>query len=164
MRALIVYESIWGNTEQIARAIAEALQAEMTVEVIDAQTAPESVADYDLVIVGGPTHAFSMSRPMTRQNAVDQQHAPKLVTKGIREWLDALQPVTNAIPALAFDTRIDSPRLPGSAAKAARHELRSHGFHVPVKAETFRVRAAEGPLLDGELARAVAWARASVAA
>lgn len=164
MRALIVYESIWGNTEQVARAIAKALETDMTVEVVNAETAPESVAGYDLVVVGGPTHAFSMTRPMTRQSAVEQQHAPKLVTKGIREWLDGLEPITTAIPAVAFDTRIDSPRLPGSAAKAARHELRSLGFSVPVKAMTFRVKGGEGPLIDGELDRAAAWAREFAAA
>jgi flavodoxin len=162
MRALIVYESIWGNSEQVARAIAAALEPDMSVEVVNAETAPESVAGYDLVVIGGPTHAFSMSRPTTRQSAVDQQNAPKLVTKGIREWLDGLEPVTG-VTALAFDTRIDSPRLPGSAAKAARHELRSHGFDVPVKAMTFRVAGTEGPLIDGELERAAAWARESVA-
>lgn len=164
MRALVVYESIWGNTEKVARAIAEALQPGMSVDVVNAADAPASVEGYDLLAVGGPTHAFSMSRPATRETAVQQQGAPSLVTRGIREWLHDLAPVTAPVRAVAFDTRVDSPRLPGSAAKAARGELRSLGFEVPAKAMTFRVHGYEGPLLDGELDRAAAWARETVAA
>ena len=65
---------------------------------------------------------------------------------------------------LAFDTRVDKPRMPGSAAKAAKHDLRSLGFGTTVKQETFRVHGYEGPLLDGELERASAWADEVIAA
>lgn len=164
MRALVVYESLWGNTEKVARAIAEALQPGMSIDVVNAADAPASVEGYDLLAVGGPTHAFSMSRPATRETAVQQQGAPSLVARGIREWLHDLAPATAPVRALAFDTRVDSPRLPGSAAKAARGELRSLGFEVPAKAMTFRVHGYEGPLLDGELDRAAEWAREAVAA
>jgi len=163
MRALVIYESLWGNTEQLARAMATELETTMAVEVIDSDSAPASVDGFDMLVVGGPTHAFSMSRPATRGQAGSQHHAPHVPDRGIREWLDVLNRPANDITALAFDTRVNKPRLPGSAAKAIRHELRSLGFDTPIKAETFRVNDYEGPLIDGELGRAATWIRDAVA-
>ncbi len=158
-RALVVYESLWGNTERVARAIARELELRMTVVIENAETAPTVLDGFDLVIAGGPTHAFSMSRASTRQSAVLNNAAPRVVDRGLREWLDGVLPVPRPIAAAAFDTRVDSPRLPGSAAKAARHELRSRGFDVRAKARTFRAHGYEGPLLDGELDGAAEWVR-----
>jgi hypothetical protein len=159
MRAIVVFESLWGNTERVARAIAEEISPRMPTEVVSSETAPDDVDGYDLVVVGGPTHAFSMTRPATRKTAVETNGAAAAPERGIREWLGQLAPVSRPIPALVFDTRVESPRLPGSAAKAARHELRSLGFSVSTKAESFRVHGYEGPLVDGELDRARQWAR-----
>lgn len=161
MRAIVVYESIWGNTEKLARAIADELGSRVPTEVVSSDAAPDTLEGVDLVVVGGPTHAFSMTRPATRRTAVESNGAPSAPERGIREWLNGLTPVTGAIPALAFDTRVESPRLPGSAAKAARHELRSLGFSVKTPAESFRVHGYDGPLVDGELERAAAWAGAA---
>ncbi|MDP9998413.1 MULTISPECIES: flavodoxin family protein [Pseudarthrobacter] len=157
MRALVVYESLWGNTEKVARAIGARLAANADVEVVNSDDAPESVAGYDLLVVGGPTHAFSMTRKATRADAVKSHSAPHEPTRGIREWLNVVERPSTVIAAVAFDTRVDSPRLPGSAAKAAKHELRSLGFDTSVKQQTFRVHGYEGPLLNGELERATAW-------
>lgn len=157
MRALVVYESLWGNTAKVARAVAETLTGIGTVDVVESDAAPTSVDGYDLVVVGGPTHAFSMTRAATRKEAVTSHSAPHLPGRGIREWLSELDTPAPAIPAVAFDTRVDKPRLPGSAAKSARHELRSLGFGTSVKQETFRVHGYEGPLLEGELERARTW-------
>lgn len=159
MRAVVVYESLWGNTEKVAKAVADELGRTMSVRVFDAESAPASVEGYDLVVVGGPTHGFSMSRPSTRESAVTQNGAARAPVRGIREWLAQLPHVASPVKAVAFDTRVDKPRLPGSAAKAARHELRSLGFDVAIKAKSFRVHGYEGPLIDGELGRAVEWAR-----
>ncbi len=158
MRVLVVYESLWGNTKKVAEAVAQALAPTATVDLVDTDTAPDVVEGFDLLIVGGPTHAFSMSRKSTREGARRQDAEVQLPARGIREWLDDLTPVTVPIPAAAFDTRVNSPRLPGSAAKAARHELRSRGFDVAIKPVTFRVHGYEGPLVDGELERAAEWA------
>lgn len=157
MRSLVVYESQWGNTEKVARAIAARLAIDGEVEVLDSDAAPASVDGYDLLVVGGPTHAFSMTRAATRADAVKSHGAPHQPVRGIREWLNELHPASPKIPAAAFDTRVNSPRLPGSAAKAARHELRSLGFDTALKQKTFRVFGYEGPLIDGELERATAW-------
>lgn len=158
MRTLVVYESLWGNTEKVARAIADGLSESGTVDVVDSDAAPERISGYDLLVLGGPTHAFSMTRSATRDEAVTTRHAPHRVERGLREWLSRLERPASPIPAVTFDTRVDSPRLPGSAAKAARHELRSLGFDTAVAPRTFRVHGYEGPLLDGELDRARAWA------
>ncbi|TFC30685.1 flavodoxin family protein [Cryobacterium sp. TMT1-3] len=164
MRALVVYESLWGNTKQVARAVADRLGGVGTVDIVDSDAAPTTVDGYDLLVVGGPTHAFSMTRAATRAEAVKSHSAPHAPARGIREWLNELTRPAAAIPAVTFDTRVDKPRMPGSAAKAARHELRSLGFETVVKQETFRVHGYEGPLLEAELERASAWAGEAIAA
>ncbi len=77
MRALIVYESMFGNTHVIADHIATGLRPgyEVTVVPVGDATA-ELVAAADLLIVGGPTHAHRMSTPGTRHSAVDMAHKP----------------------------------------------------------------------------------------
>ncbi|GAA0997701.1 flavodoxin family protein [Subtercola frigoramans] len=164
MRALVVYESLWGNTEQVARAIASALESTMSVELVDSDAAPPTVDGYDLLVVGGPTHAFSMTREATREGAVKQNGAPRAPKRGIREWIaqlpaDELHLSEQRLPAITFDTRVDAPRLPGSAAKGARHELRSLGFDVRIKPQSFHVHGYGGPLIDGEIRRATDWVR-----
>ena len=165
MRALIVVESLWGNTERVGQAIAKQLATAMAVDLVSSDSAPENVTGYDLVVVGGPTHGFSMSRATTREAAREREseNVPRLPERGIREWLEALQPVSRPIPVAAFDTRVDAPRLPGSAAKAARHELRALGFDATLKAKSFYVHGYEGPLVDGELDRAASWAKTLIA-
>ncbi|MGO4103733.1 flavodoxin family protein [Leifsonia sp. YAF41] len=159
MQALVVYETIWGNTEQVARAIATGLRGTFNVDVMDSETAPNVVNTYDLVVVGGPTHGFSMTRASTREGAVTERGAPQAPERGIREWLVALTPPGRAVAATTFDTRVNAPRLPGSAAKAAKRELKELGFDIVVKQKSFHVHGYEGPLIDGELDRAEQWGR-----
>ena len=71
MHALVVYESMYGNTHRIAEAIARGLRSAYTVQVISVTGARyEHVGRYDLIVAGGPTHAHGMSRPATRQSAI----------------------------------------------------------------------------------------------
>lgn len=156
MRAMVVYETVWGNTEQLAREIAAGLGAD-SVEVVDAASAPPAIEDdIDLLVVGGPTHAFSMSTASTRE-AARQQGANRIPASGIREWVERLLPPTRAVPVATFDTRVVSPRLPGSAAKKAMRKLIALGFRPAVKPETFGVHGYSGPVADGELERARQW-------
>ena len=156
MRVMVVYESIWGNTEQIAREIAAGIGGE-TVEVVDAASAPPAVdSDVDLLVVGGPTHAFSMTSASTRESA-RQQGATRIPASGIREWLERLSSPGKAVPVATFDTRTVSPRLPGSAAKKAMKRLVGLGFRPAAKPETFGVHGYSGPIADGELERARQW-------
>lgn len=156
MRVMVVYESIWGNTEQIAREIAAGIGGE-TVEVVDAASAPPAIDDdVDLLVVGGPTHAFSMTSASTRESA-RQQGATRIPASGIREWIERLSSPGKAVPVATFDTRTVAPRLPGSAAKKAMKKLVALGFRPVAKPETFGVHGYSGPIADGELERAHAW-------
>lgn len=131
----------------------------MTVELAEVSSAPAALGpEVDLLVVGGPTHAFGMSRPTTRADA-GRQGADQQTTAGtgLREWLEKVSEGIARPPAAAFDTKISRPRLPGSAARAARNRLRRAGFPTGLPAENFYVHGTPGPLVDGELARAHAW-------
>ena len=158
MRALVVYESMFGNTETIARAIAEGLGERYEVTTVEVGSAPSRLPDdVALLVAGGPTHAMGMTRPNTREQAAEEVGHAGLVSggRGLREWLEALEPAVS-LPAATFDTHIDKP-FPGSASHAARRRLRTLGYDVR-RAESFHVRGTTGPLTDGEPARARAWA------
>ncbi len=156
MSALVVYESMFGNTRDVALAVAAGLGTRMPADAVEVADAPRTIAgDVDLLVIGGPTHAFGLSRPGTRESAAAQA-GDRLVSRGggLREWLDV---VSGSGPAAAFDTRVRTPRVPGSAARAAERRLGRLGFEIVAPAETFWVSGTPGPLLDGELGRARAW-------
>lgn len=154
MRALVVYESAWGNTRQVATAIGSGLRPHVATEVVDVADAPSAAhLDVDLVVLGGPTHAFGLSRPGTRQDA--HRKGATLVVVGLREWLAAAQPLGCA--AAAFDTHVRHPNLPGSASGRAAKALRRLGCTLLLPPESFFVEGYEGPLLPGELDRAEEW-------
>ncbi|WP_019819379.1 flavodoxin family protein [Saccharomonospora saliphila] len=162
MRALVVFESAFGNTEAVARGIGAALAPHAEVEVREVGSAPGVVDDAtDLLVVGAPTHAFGLSRESTRRDAAEQarEHGREPVSRGrgVREWLDEVR-LPRGVRVAAFDTKINRPRLPGSAAKGVMKRLRRAG-QVPATApQSFYVTATAGPLLDGELDRAGEWA------
>ncbi|MFL6169218.1 MAG: flavodoxin family protein [Ornithinibacter sp.] len=164
MTALVMYESMFGNSERVARAIAEGLEDHGDVCIRDVTTTPpgEIPADVDLLVVGGPTHAFSMSRPRTREDAIRQGASQGLVASGLREWLDGLPDDLEGLPVAAFDTRVSRVRrLPGSAARTAARALRRHGARIVASPTSFYVEDVTGPLADHELERARAWERDS---
>ena len=159
MRAVVVFESLWGNTEQIAQQVASGLgesRPDLEVEVRQAGADALPVDGIDLIVVGGPTHAFSMSSPATRQGA-SGQGATNIPEAGIREWIEAQPTPAQPVWAATFDTRVVSPRLPGSAAKKALKRLVRLGFQPIAEPETFGVHGYGGPVADGELERARAW-------
>jgi flavorubredoxin len=164
MRALVVYESMFGNTRSVAEAVAAGLGVHVHVDLLEVGQAPVALPpDVALLVVGGPTHVHGMTTPKSRADAANQA-ADGLVTRGIgiREWLDAVRPVAGRLPAAAFDTRIHGPELIwGSAAKATAKRLRELGFRVVREPHSFLVDGPTGPLVDrlreGELARAEAW-------
>lgn len=157
MKAWVIYESMYGNTRDVAKAIAEGLSSRFDVTAFEVGTAPATVpGDLTLLVVGGPTHAFGMTRASTRESAA-QQAPDGLVSSGIgvREWLEALP--RGAAAAAAFDTRVSHPKVLGSAAHAIHRRLRKLGYRMATDAETFWVGGSPGPLDEGELDRATAW-------
>lgn len=164
MRALIVVESMYGNTRQVAAAIAEGLGAHLAVDVVEVAEAPDAIPDdVALLLVGGPTHAHGMSNPDSRRSAAKRAASGLIPFRtGIREWLGQLGPAPAGVPAAAFDTRIKGPAfLWGSAAQGAGKELRRLGFELASEPASFLVSGPLGPVVDvivpGDLERARAW-------
>ncbi|MCW2960667.1 MAG: flavodoxin [Thermoleophilia bacterium] len=162
MRALVVYESMFGNTRQVAQAIVDGLAPHVKVELVEVGNAPDVIApDVSLLIVGGPTHAFGMSRASTRLDAATRTTV-RLISPGVgvREWLEGVQPPDHPVMSASFDTHVDKPRIlrsAGSAAVPIARRLESLGCGVAADPEHFWVADTLGPLRDGELERAQEW-------
>jgi hypothetical protein len=146
-------------TEEVAQAIARGLSQHLDVGLVEVSTAPPVITEpLDLIVVGGPTHAFSMSRPSTREDAFRQGagHGSKAV--GVREWLGHQRKGPHSELVAMFDTRVGRVRhLPGSAARGAAKLAHKLGYATAAKPESFYVGDVTGPLLEGELDRAQAW-------
>ena len=163
-RALVVYESMFGNTEQLAHAVAEGLRLDgLMVDAVDVGEAPSVDGGVDLLVVGAPTHAFSLSRPRTRADAVRQGAPAVKADHGLREWLTSCggSRETDVVARLAvFDTRVTQVRhLPKAAGRKAARLGERQGYLLIAKPASFLVEDVKGPLLEGELDRAVAWGR-----
>jgi hypothetical protein len=164
MRAVVVYESMYGNTHQVADAIGAGLRSSFEVSVVPVSEAgPAVLADADLVVVGGPTHIHGMSRAATRKAAVEAADKPVSPLKaepdalgpGLRDWFDSLghYPVW----AAAFDTRLHGPAaLTGRASKRVFRLLRTHGFELVAEPESFLVTK-QDRLEPDETSRAREW-------
>lgn len=168
-RALVVYESLFGDARAIAHAVADgvsaALPADVPVDVVAAADGPAEVGpDVALLVVGGPNHALAMPRPSTRQGAVTQHGAQVADTgHGLHEWLDAVRITGGTTRAAASDTRSEHPRILVAMDHAARTEeklLRRHGLPIVLPAEHFSVTGTKGPLAVGEEDRARRWGTA----
>ena len=161
--ALVVHESMFHNTATIAEVVAAGLTAEgMSVTCVDVADAPPlATVDVDLLVIGAPTHAFSLSRPGTREEAVRQGAPAAHARTGVREWLaQAPSPPARAGLAAVFDTRVAKVRkLPKAAATRGGHLLKRLGFTLVQRPEPFLVEDTKGPLIDGEVERASEWAR-----
>jgi len=158
MKAMVIYDSAYGNTEKVARAIGQALGPTEEVKVLRVSEAkPQDVASLDLLIVGSPTQRLTALGTIT--------DFLKAIPKG------GLQ----GVKAAAFDTRFPQSKIDeirilaffvsifGYAAEPIAKRLEKKGGHLVVPPEPFYVSDTEGPLLDGELERAADWARQIVA-
>lgn len=165
MNALIVYESMFGNTRTIAEAIAHGLRdAGVDVSLTLAYDAPADLSDYSLVIVGAPTHAHSLPRAKSRSEAVawaadptkNLALEPMAQATGVREWLERVMLVGNPRFAV-FSTRADIPSIfSGDACKAIAKGLGRRLAQVDDHAD-FLV-GLDNRLRDGEETRAREWA------
>ena len=168
MRAVVMYESMYGNTHAIAKAVAEGLSSE-GVQVVVAPVGaaePGQTDGVDLLVLGGPTHAHGMTWPKTRVAAAEAALEPgsRLVMDpaasglGLREWFAAVDHLD--MDAAAFDTRMCGPvALTGQASRGIARRLRKRGAHLVAPAESFLVTKAN-ELVPGEQARAHAWGAA----
>ena len=140
MKALVVYDSLYGNTAQLAEAIGAALAAESRVlRVRDAK--PSDLGSFDLVIVGSPTQGGR-------------------ATDAMRAFLDRV-PALDGAKVAAFDTRLRARwvKVFGYGAGKIAERMKSLGATLVAEPEGFIVEGKEGPLAEGELERAGAWAK-----
>jgi hypothetical protein len=163
-RAMVVYESLFGDARTIAHAIADGLSPAVPVVVLPATDAPAEIgSDIGLLVVGGPNHALGMPRPSTREGAVKQFGVDIPDTgAGLHEWLEAVRMADREILAVAFDTRGSGHPMLTRMDHAARTEeklLGKLGARVVAPAEHFYVADTKGPLVDGEEDRARRWGR-----
>ncbi len=143
MNSLVVYESRFGDTAQVARMIADTLREQGSAHLLAVgDVTANDLEGVDLLVVGGPTHAHGTSAALKR-------------------WLGQLaDDALRDLPIAAFDTRYRIARiLSGSAAKQIDRRLQRLGGRPIARPESFFVAAGEGPLVDGELDRAADWAR-----
>jgi hypothetical protein len=167
MQALVVYESMYGNTHVVASNIADGLRAthEVTLVPVAGATA-DLVAGADLLVVGGPTHMHGLSSPATRRMAA--QAAAKQASElsldpdacgpGLRDWLKGIG--GGPAPAAAFDTRFNGvPAFTGHASRGIGRLLKRHGYRLIAAQESFLV-GQQNTLLDGEASRARRWGAA----
>lgn len=145
MKAVVVYDSTYGNTEILAGSIGRVLQAHLSAQVI-----PVAVADRldlqagDVLVVGCPTQVHS-------------------ATPALRAWLKGFERGSlRGVKAAAFDTRYRKAEwLTGMAAHKIDRELRRAGATMLVPAESFFVSSAKPPMLEeGEMDRVMTWAEA----
>ncbi len=154
MKALVVFDSYFGNTEKVAASVGQALGAgnDVAVKRISEAT-PADLSGVQLLVVGSPTRAFSAS-------------------EGTRAWLKTL-PSLSGVRAAAFDTRAEmTEKTPGIlrflagifgyAAKPIAGNLKKKGAVLVGEPAGFFVLDSEGPLKDGELERAAGWAHSLV--
>ena len=171
MQALVVYESMFGNTHVVAASIADGLRETCEVTLVPVGAARAGlVAAADLLVVGGPTHLHGLSSAGSRQAAA--KAAGKQATHlsldpdadgpGLRDWLQ--DPPDGRALAAAFDTRLaDLPVFTGRASRSIGKLLKQHGCRLIAPPESFLVNH-QSTLLIGEAARARRWGAALGAA
>jgi flavodoxin len=138
MKAVIVYDSAYGNTKAIAEAVASGLGSANASTVPAAEFRRGDVSAGDLLVVGSPINGWRPT-PKTMQALTD------VGTQGL-----------SGILAAAFDTRVKL-FIHGDAAKKISHQLKSAGATLVSKPMPFYVGGTEGPLLAGETERARTW-------
>jgi hypothetical protein len=159
MKAIVVYESHWGNTAAVARAIAEGLGPDARALSTDEATGA-AIAGVDLIVAGAPLLGFSLPTEgmlnSIEAGAAKETVPPDMTHPSMRSWLEALPQGSGH--AAAFETRIWWS--PGSAASAILRKLKARGYTQLAGPEHFVVKDKYGPLSEGELARAQAWGAA----
>ncbi|HEY1324633.1 MAG TPA: flavodoxin domain-containing protein [Streptosporangiaceae bacterium] len=164
MRALVVYESMYGNTRVIASNIADGLRAGYAVTVVPvAEATAELVAGADLLVAGAPTHLRGLSTAASRRRAAETAAKdggglrldPDAGGPGMRDWLQDIGDRDGL--AAAFDTRVNGLAVvTGRASRRMARLLKRHGYRLVAAPQGFLV-CSHGTLLDGEASWARRW-------
>jgi hypothetical protein len=156
MKAVVVYESLWGNTAAIGLAIAEGIGPGARA-LSTAEASPEALAGIDLIVAGAPVIAFALPTEQARANIAANPGkaptAPDLSHPSMRSWLGRL-PEGHGRSA-AFETRLRFS--PGGSTSRILRGLERAGYRRIAPGQRFIVRGAYGPLRDGETERARRW-------
>jgi hypothetical protein len=156
MKAVVVYESLWGNTAAIARAIAEGIGPE-TRALSTGEASGTALAGVDLIVAGAPVIQFRLPSEKVREdlgkNPGKAPTPPNLSHPSMRSWLDEL-PEDHGRSA-AFETRVRFS--PGGSTSAIAQALEGKGYSPVAEAQRFFVKGTYGPMRDGELERARLW-------
>jgi flavodoxin I len=145
MKTLVIYDSLYGNTKIIAQAIGDVIPGDAKVLHVGEVDA-SALGAYDLLIVGAPTHGGGPSDPA-------------------KELLEKVQAsALTGVKVAAFDTRHTARllRLFGFAAPKIAKSLQKKSGTLVGAAEGFFVTGTKGPLKEGEIERAAAWAKGIV--
>lgn len=163
MRALVVVESVYGNTRAVAEAVTAGLRPAADIDLVTADEAtPERLRGVELLVVGGPTHAHGMSWSSSRHTS-DGRAGADGGEPGLRTWFHGI-PTSEGAFGAAFDTRFDRHvAVTGSAARGIARRLRHRGYELLDDPTSFFVEDMPGPLAPGELDRARAWGSALAA-
>jgi flavodoxin I len=147
MKILIVYDTLYGNTEKIARSIGGAFTGDVKILKVGEANVSE-MDSVDLFIVGSPTQGGRDTKPM-------QEFITQIPEATVRRLKIAV-----------FDTRLATKlvKLFGYAEQRINSALKSKGATFIVPSAGFTVKSAKGPLLDGELEKAAAWGKKIIAA
>jgi hypothetical protein len=155
VKVVVVYESFWGNTAAIARAVAEGFGPEACA-LSTAEAVPPALAGADLIVAGSPVLGFALPSEGMRANMATTFGAPRpadLSGPSMRSWLEELAPGHGR--CATFETAFRWS--PGGATSALGRGLEHAGYRPIVKGRRFVVAGKFGPLRDGELDRACQW-------
>jgi len=163
---VVVYESMFGATRQIAETIADQLRPFATVAVVSsARVDVTELTQADLIVAGGPTHVFGLSSSTTRaeaqrmaDDAADLAFEWPDIGVGLREVLATIPPPSRPTGFAAFSTRTAkaSRLFTGSAARGIDRGLRHAGYLPFIPPQDFLVDKTHR-LIDGQLAAAADW-------
>jgi len=155
MKVIVVYESLWGNTAAVARAIAEGIGPGAQV-LSTGEATGEALAGAGLIVAGAPLHAFGLPRENRRKTIVTtpgKTPEPDFSNPTLHSWLEALPPGQGRVAA--FETRFKGS--PGGATGGILRRLERRGYRRIAKGQRFLIKGTYGPLREGEIERARQW-------
>jgi flavodoxin len=152
MRTLIIYDSVYGNTEKIAQSICSALGPGEEIGLIRAGEATiGQLSGLNILVVGSPTQRFMATHAINELFKIIPRNSLKGVKVAAFDTRLSLSDIESSVERFAV-------KVGGYAAKGIANRLKKCGGILIVPPEGFIVKGMEGPLMEGELERAADWA------